>query len=73
MGKENLRLKAAIYAAGLRQCEVAHRVGVTEDRVSKLVTGRRRATPEEMAQIAQVLDRPVKELFEGEGESDATP
>ena len=61
----NVRLKAAILAAGLKQYELAHLVG-TETRLSRIIQGRLTATPDEQLKLAKVLRRPVQELFDTE-------
>ena len=59
----NTRLKAAIYLAGRRQKDVAIEVGLTELDLSKIITGRRKATKEEKAKIAGLLGIRSESIF----------
>ena len=63
MRRFNGILKARIYEAGLRQMEVADRVGISETALSLIVTGRRNANEKVKAKIAEVLGAEVEELF----------
>ena len=59
-------LKAAIIANGYRQREFGRAIGLNEQSMSGIVTGRRRITKAEMARISQHLGTPVSILFPDE-------
>ena len=61
----NAKLKAGLTQSGMRQYEVARLAGLTENDLSRIVQGRRDATPEERMRIATALGRAEGELFEG--------
>jgi transcriptional regulator with XRE-family HTH domain len=61
----NNRLKAARVLQGLTQLQLAERVGTKEIDISRLETGRSTPTAELKQRIAQVLQKPAFELFEG--------
>jgi len=52
---DGLEFKIARLRAGLRAYEVARRVGLSESALSRIETGRRQASPEEAARIAEAL------------------
>ena len=59
----NYRLKAAIYAAGYKQREIADEAGLTELTMSRIVTGRRLASEREQKQLCTILHQTPEELF----------
>jgi len=52
---EGVELKIARIRAGLRQYEVAARVGILANRLSEIEAGRRRPSPELLERILQVI------------------
>lgn len=54
--------KACLRQAGLRQHEVAAKIGTSESRLSRAVHGRAKLYPEELSRLAQVLRVPVEEV-----------
>ena len=56
-------VKAAITAAGYRHRDFGALVGLNEQAVSGVVTGRRKVSRSEMARIAQILNTPMRLLF----------
>jgi transcriptional regulator with XRE-family HTH domain len=61
--KKRAMLKAAIYVNFDRQAEFGEAVGLSEQAVSAVITGRRKLTRAEMARISQVLNTPLRLLF----------
>lgn len=59
----NLALKLAIVASRRKQRMVAQHARIPEVRLSKIVTGREDATPEERKRLARVLHRNQADLF----------
>lgn len=53
--RKNVLLKTAIYRSGMKQKEVAEKLGMTESWLSMIVNGRVVATEEEMDRICSVL------------------
>ena len=72
MGKKRKELKgrpmvkAAMVAANWRAREFAQLVGLSEQAISGIITGRRQVTKEEMGRFAQALSTPARILFPGE-------
>jgi len=66
MAKIRAALKAAREAAGLKQYQLAAKLGITAPVLSEIETGRRGLSDELKAQIAGILGRTVQELFPGE-------
>ena len=61
-------LEEALQAAGLTKTELAQAVGCHRSFVSNLVHGRERTcTPTLAARIAEELNKPLRELFDGRG------
>ncbi len=60
----NNRLKAARALKGLTQLQLAAKVDTKEITISRFETGREQATPEMKHRIAEVLGKPVFELFD---------
>jgi transcriptional regulator with XRE-family HTH domain len=60
----NNRLKAARVLKGLTQLQLASKVDAKEITISRFETGRGQATPEMKCRIAEVLGKPVLELFD---------
>lgn len=50
-----MRLKGLIYTKGLSQWAVAQKLGWTESRLSRVVTGRQIPTDEEFTALSRVL------------------
>ena len=63
MGVPNKHLKIAILDHDKTQVGVAGEVGITELRLSKIITGRARATAEEQYKLSLYLNEPVSVLF----------
>jgi transcriptional regulator with XRE-family HTH domain len=57
-----MRLKALIYGNGLTQWAVAQRLGWTESRLSRFVTGRQIPSHEELEALSGVLGVPEPRL-----------
>jgi transcriptional regulator with XRE-family HTH domain len=62
----NKALRIAIIDRGLKQYEVAKRIGVGEARMSGFVHERFEPTDEEKKRIARVLKASVEDLFQAE-------
>jgi len=60
---KNKFLKAAIKRAGLKQKQVAYRIGIAESKLSNIVNGYTRVTEEEASDISSMLGEPVSKLF----------
>jgi transcriptional regulator with XRE-family HTH domain len=60
----NKRLRTARLLQGLTQLELAEKVGVKEIEVSRFETGRAQPDPRVKQRIAEVLQKPVFELFD---------
>lgn len=56
-------LKLALLRRGEPQYELASRLGIGETRLSRIVRGRVKATPEERTSIANALGLPEADLF----------
>ena len=65
----NPALKLAIFTKRLKQIDVAEKAGMSEPTLSKIINGRRSATPEEQANIAKALRMPVDSLFTHEADA----
>ena len=63
----NLALKAAIVARGLTQLQVAENVGVSEQCVSRCITGRMEAPDALKEDIASLLEEDKDVLFKPGG------
>lgn len=62
--RPNLRLKAEIIAAYGTLTNGARRMGLKDEfRLSRLIHGRAKPTPEEMRMIAWRLQKSIRELF----------
>lgn len=59
----NTALKVAIVSSGHRQYVIAGRAGMNETLLSKIITGRTTATPEQKKALAKALGRRVQDLF----------
>ena len=59
----NVNLKIAMLMRGLKQYELANRVGISELEMTKIATGRKHGTPEVRAAIARALKKNVRELW----------
>jgi len=62
--KANFRLRAARALKGWTQLQLGEKVGTKEIEISRLETGRARATEDLKRRIAEVLDKPTFELFD---------
>lgn len=60
----NYRLKAARVLRGFTQFQLADKVGRKEIDISRLETGRARLDADLKRRIAEVLQKPVFELFD---------
>jgi DNA-binding XRE family transcriptional regulator len=60
----NNRLKAARALKGLTQMQLAEQIGTREIEISRIETGRIRATTEMKSRIAALLGKPTFELFD---------
>lgn len=58
----NTKLKTAIIESGIKQCAIAQKAGLDETQLSKIIYGRRKASPEELEKIAAVLHMKVDEI-----------
>lgn len=63
----NYKLKVALHKEGLTQHAAARAIGVTETRLSRIVTGRISPTPEEKKALARLLKMPAQLLFQDPG------
>ena len=73
-GKKRGMLKAAIYANFDKQADFADAlqdagIGISEQGVSAVITGRRKLSRAEMARISQILNTPIRLLFGAEAEA----
>ena len=59
-------LRLAILQSGLFQYEIAHRCGLSETTLSRVIAGRRSASANERRCIAQILGLSENELFKNE-------
>ena len=53
---EGLKVKIARIRAGIRQYELAARLGITQSKLSEIETGRREASPELIARILEAIE-----------------
>ncbi|NLF99511.1 MAG: helix-turn-helix transcriptional regulator [Lentisphaerae bacterium] len=60
----NKRLKAARVLRGLTQLQLAEMVGTKEIEISRYETGRAYPAPDTKRRIAEILQKPVYELFD---------
>jgi hypothetical protein len=60
----SVNLKIAILQLGLRQYDLAARLGISETRFSRILQGRIDPTPEERGQIATALGGDENQLFD---------
>lgn len=59
----NINLKLALIQSGQTQFEIAHQVGISETRLSRLVRGRLPPSEEEAKRIARILRVSPTQLF----------
>jgi len=59
----NLKLKLKILERFRYQADFAMAAKLREERLSRIITGRVRPSPEEMQRIASLLNAQVEELF----------
>ena len=57
-----MKLKALIYSKGLSQWDVARRLGWTESRLSRYITGRQLPSNGDLLSLSRVLEVPENEL-----------
>jgi transcriptional regulator with XRE-family HTH domain len=57
-------LRMALEEQGLKQKDLAHRLGWAESRVSKLLDGKQAMTVEDLIVMARELDRDIGDLFD---------
>jgi transcriptional regulator with XRE-family HTH domain len=60
----NTRMKAARVGKGLTQLQLAEKIGWKEIDVSRYETGRARPNPDTKRRIAEVLQKPIYEIFD---------
>jgi transcriptional regulator with XRE-family HTH domain len=58
-----MKIKEELKRAGLTQRAAAQELGISEFRISRVLTGKFRARPRERRRIARVLGVPVGKLF----------
>ncbi len=51
-----MKLKALIYSKGLKQWDIARRLGWTESRLSRFITGRQKLSHEELISLSEALE-----------------
>lgn len=61
------RLKLAMVKAGLQGYKTAEKSGLSETVLSRITTGRRRASEEEQKRLSEALELSKEELFDDEG------
>ena len=59
----NLRLKSLILERFRAQFYVARALGISEDRLSRIIHGRREPTPEERKAICRILNVKQEDIF----------
>jgi ribosome-binding protein aMBF1 (putative translation factor) len=59
----NTRLKLAIIKSGIPQGKIAHHLGISPFRLSRIVRGRQAPTDDEQDQLAELLREPRRVLF----------
>jgi len=57
-----MKLKALIYSKGLTQWDIARRLGWTESRLSRFITGRQLPSDDEFGALSEVLGVPETKL-----------
>jgi transcriptional regulator with XRE-family HTH domain len=57
-----MKLKALIYGMGLTQWDIARRLGWTESRLSRFITGRQVPSDDEFDALSDVLGVPERKL-----------
>ncbi len=65
-----MKLKALIYSKGLTQWAIARRLGWTESRLSRFITGRQIPSDDEFLALSKVLGVPetkLRQLIEVKG------
>ncbi len=60
---DGVRLKEVLDAAGMTQKELVRATGLEQSVISRITTGRFRATSQEKLRISLVLGRKVEEIF----------
>lgn len=61
----NDNLKIAIVLARMPAWKIAQEAGISPTVLSRIVSGQRRASPDEQRALARVLEETVEELFGG--------
>lgn len=59
-----MKLKALIYSKGLTQWDIARRLGWTESRLSRFITGRQVPSNGELTALSKVLGVPETKLHQ---------
>lgn len=57
-------IRLAVLRSGRRQYQIARAAGFTETTFSRIISGRRDASPQERKRIAKALGRREDELFD---------
>jgi len=57
-----MTLKSLIYSKGLTQWDIAKRLGWTESRLSRYITGRQLPSNVDLSSLSSVLEVPENEL-----------
>jgi transcriptional regulator with XRE-family HTH domain len=57
-----MKLKALIYSKGLTQWDIARRLGWTESRLSRFITGRQIPSNDELIALSGILGVPEPKL-----------
>jgi len=58
-----ISLKIAVIQSGKRGYEIERQLGLWPSKLSKFVTGIIEPTTEEKTRLAEILNRPIEELF----------
>lgn len=59
----NIKLKTILISRGVTQRELSFSIGLDESRLSRIVRGYEKPTPEVQEAIAEFFDLPEEELF----------
>ena len=60
----NRQLKIALMESSLPAYQIAQRIGISDSALSRIVCGRRVATPQERQRLAKLLGHREDELFQ---------
>jgi len=64
MTEKGIELKIACLREGIKQCELARAVGVSESLISMVAAGERHIDEKKKKIIARILNRPLETLFD---------